>query len=771
MRKLTENKQKFWDFLLIALLILSGLIFFSKILFFKKSLFGSDFVLYFYPIKNFVYDYFWTEGSLPFWNPYLFSGTPFIANIQASMFYPLGFLYYLIPPEFAYLYSTILHCILGSIFMYIFMRTISVSPSGAFLSAFIFTFNGYFMAHLYAGHLSFVQNYIWIPLIFLLFYRFVQTMRFKYAIITGLVLGVQILGGFPQIAFYTILGILAFGLFHGVLFLKDRSFKYALKLVIGLGVAICTGGALSAIQILPTWEFINLSTRAGGVNYAFATHDSLHPKELLSFLIPDIFGNVVDGTYWRSLEGTHFWETCGYVGIIPFFLIFFKTRDNSLSLVRFFFIILVIVSLFLALGKFNPLYPVIYKLPGFNSFRIPAQIIFLYVFGMSVISGMGLTRWSEEDLLLTKGFVVFLTSVGIILLFFLVSLHHLHYYFFSNLFKYFAEGPIRHVNFDNLYGRMRTGVDRAGLLFFASALLFLMKKNKSVGHRLFGAIVIAILMLDLGLFSIQFIKSYEFVVHPDKQHIINQLNRNPSQGRVVTLTQQFKPNDGLTHRFPSVLGYDPLILKRYVYFIQASQNRLRENHVVNLSWVQEPGVKLMQMLNVTQVVKRNQIDSIERSIPYATFVNKKVISSSDEILSFMKGKNFNPSKMVVLESEYPHQLIDRFKGEKYIGSFSVIEYENEKIRIKTTVDQPGYLVLSEIYYPGWKAKVDGEEVPILPGNYLFRVIPLEKGDHEVHLYFVSWSFRVGLLITILTLAGSLCFILRERKDGHSSNLL
>ena len=617
------------------------------------------------------------------------------------------------------------------------------------------------MAHLYAGHLSFVQSYIWIPLIFLLLYRFIQTMAFKYALISGLMLGIQILGGFPQIAFYTILGILAFGFFHGVLFLKSRSLKNALRLVMGLGVIICAGGALSAIQILPTLKFINLSTRAGGVSYAFATYDSLHPKELLSFLIPDIFGNVVDGTYWRSREGTHFWETCGYVGIIPFFLIFFKTRDSSLTLVRFFFIILVIVSLFLALGKFNPLYPVIYKLPGFNSFRIPAQIIFLYVFGMAVMSGIGLTHWYEKDLLLTKGFVIFLTSVGIILLFFLVTLHHLHYYFFSNLFKYFAEGSIRHVNFDNLYGRMRTGVDRVGLLFFASTLLFLMKKNKRIGHRLFGVLVVAILMLDLSLFGIQFIKSYEFVVHPDKQHIINQLNRNPSQGRVVTLTQQFKPNDGLTHRFPSVLGYDPLILKRYVYFIQASQNRLRENHVVNLRWVQEPGVKLMQMLHVSQVVKGNQIASIENSVPYAILVPKHVIKSSDKIISFMKEKNFNPHEMVVLETGYPWQGIDGIKGEEFKASCSVIEYENEKIRIKTSADHPGFLVLSEIYYPGWIAKVDGEKVPILRGNYLFRVIPLEKGEHEVHLYFVSWSFRIGAIISVLTFICLLFFIWKK----------
>lgn len=489
------------EFIPVPILILSVLVFFAKIIISGDSLFGHDFIFAFYPWKKFIYDYVWSHGTLPFWNPYLFSGSPFIADIQASMFYPLGFLYYIIPPEFAYLYSTILHSCLGSIFMYLFMRSLSVSRRGAFLSAFIFTFNGYFMAHLYAGHLSFVQAYIWIPLVFYFLYRFTQTIRFYWAVSAGLTLGIQILGGFPQLSFYTILAIMGFGFYFITISFKNHPIKMVFNIGLGLIIIVCIGFGLSAVQLLPTLEFTRLSTRAGGLDYAFATYDSLNPKELLSFLIPDIFGNVVDQTYWRSQVVWHFWERCGYVGIITFFLIFFKTKDSSVKRLRLFFLILSLFSLFLALGKFNPLYPVIYKLPGFNSFRIPAQIIFLYSFGIAVMSGMGLTLWQEKAPLLTKGFVVFFTSVGIILLLLLVILHYFHYYFFSFLFENFTEGPIRHLNLDGIYGRIRSGVDKAGLLFFASALLFLMRKNRRIGQKIFGIFVISILMMDLGIFG------------------------------------------------------------------------------------------------------------------------------------------------------------------------------------------------------------------------------------------------------------------------------
>ena len=749
----------------ILLLIISVVLFFSKIIISGNPLYGSDFALQFYQWKKFIYDYIRIHGALPLWNPYLFSGTPFIANIQASMFYPLGFLYYLVPPESAYGYSTIIHCMLGSIFMYAFMRTLSVSRGGSFFSAIIFTFNGFFMAHLYAGHLSFVQNYIWIPLIFHLLYRFIQEINLKYAVAAGLIFGIQILGGFPQIAFYTILGILGFGLFHMVVFLKSNSRKNAFRLGLGLVVISCTGFALAAVQVLPTMEFTRLSTRAGGLSYAFATYDSLNPKGLLSFLIPDIFGNVVDQTYWRSPGEWHFWETCGYVGILPLFFIFTKTESPLIRRLRIFFIILILLSLFLALGKHNPLYSIVYRLPGFNRFRIPAQIIFLYIFGIAVVCGIGMHRMQEDGWQFNRGFVLFFAFTGILLLLLVVSLSFFPYHLFFHLFKNFSEGPITHINMGRLYDRIFFSIDKVALLFFGSALIIFIRKSRRLNLWAFNIIVLGIVIIDLFLFSGQFIKHHEFRTSPTNQNILAHLTRSPDQGRVVTISDLFTTNGGLRYRFPSILGYDPLILRRYVYYIQSSQGYQFDDHVVNLSGINNPGAKLLKLLNVNQIVIGRQVLSLDNKIPYANIVKNAVLKPFDEILPLIKSSEFDPHKMVVFEPEYRSKLFPQTKSETFEGSCSILDYDNESIRIKTSSNQPGYLVLSEIFYPGWQAKVDGEKAPILCGNYLFRVIPLDKGEHEVYLHFVSWPFRIGLVISLLSLAGSLWLIIRKSKDG------
>jgi len=757
-----QNKHLF-EIVFLSLLVLSVLAVFSKIIITGDSLFGMDFIFQFYPWKKFISDHLWSHGSLPFWNPYLFSGIPFVTNIQASMFYPLGFLYYLLTPESAYLYSTILHCIAGSVFMYAFMRTIPVSPAGSFVSALIFIFNGFFMGHLYAGHLTFVQTYIWIPLIFLFLYRFIQTNDYKNTVISGLLLGIQILGGFPQIAFYTILGVLLFGLYKSLYFLNNHRPKDAKRLGIGLFLILVLGFTLAAIQILPTIEFAKLSTRSGGVDYAFATYESLHPKELLAFILPDIFGNAVDQTYWRSQESWHFWESCGYVGILPLFLIFIRIDTHSLHRLRRFFLLLLLLSLFLALGKYNPLYPLIYKLPGFNSFRIPAQIIFLYVFGISVVSGMGMERMQDDGWRTNKGFIPFYSITGILLLCLLIGLILFPYPLFFHLFRTFAEGPVTHADLSGLYGRISASIYQGSLIFLGASLLFFVQKRKRLYPWILPVLFPIIVMVDLYLFGSAFVRPYQFVTSPEKKRVVEELMGSPARGRIVTFSDAFETNDGLQYGFASILGYDPLIIGRYAHYVWPEQGEIPVDHVVNLGGVRDPKEKLLQLLHLKRAVYEKKIVRLENKIPYAHIVSQAVIKPTEEIVSFMKSSAFDPLKMVVIEPQYKSKLFSPTEGGGSEGSCTIIEYQNESIIIRASTNKPGYLVISEIFYPGWRATVDGEKAPILPGNFLFRVIPLNEGEHEVHLFFVSWPFRIGILISLLTLTGSILFIFWHRK--------
>jgi len=291
----------------------------------------------------------------------------------------------------------------------------------------------------------------------------------------------------------------------------------------------------------------------------------------------------------------------------------------------------------------------------------------------------------------------------------------------------------------------------------------MMWKKRNLTPGVFKMVALTIVITDLYLFGAKFIKPHEFTTSPTKQNIVAQLNRNSSQGRVATMSELFKTNDGVLYRFPSILGYDPLILKRYLHYFQSSQNYHTNDYVINLSWINNPRAKLLKLLNVRQMVLGGQVTGLDNEIPYANIVNNAVIRPLEKILPFMRSDEFDPQRMVVFEPEYRSRLFPQSESKRFKGSCSILDYGNENIRISTSSNQPGYLVLSEIFYPGWHVSVDGKRVAMLCGNYLFRVIPLDKGEHEVRLYFISWPFRIGAFVSLLTLAVSLWFVLWERK--------
>ena len=762
-------KQTIQERVPLAFVFLCTLIVFGRLALTREALYGGDFALYFYPLKEFIRDHLLSQGSIPLWNPYQFSGTPLISNIQASLFYPLGFLFYLMPSDQAYGYTVVMHCLLGSVFMYSFMRTVSISRGGSLLSAFVFTFSGFFMGHLYAGHLTFIQNYIWIPLVFRYLYLFVHTRGLPFALAAGLVQGIQILGGFPQISFYTILGGLGFLCFHGVLSLRVRRWGEASRMALGAVVVLLAGFGLAAVQVAPTLEFSRLSTRGEGLNYAMATYESLDPKELLSFLIPDIFGSAVDQTYWKSRDVWHFWESCAYVGILPLWLAFVRTGEPSLRRLRVFFLLLIGVALVFALGKYNPLYPWIYRLPGFSSFRIPAQILFLYTFGIAVVSGIGLDQLQKGSWTWNRGFIPFTVLVGGLLAVLVIGLHVDPYRFFLNLFRGFSEGPVTHANLDGLYERVGRSIHTAVLLFCAASGFLMASRKMPPGSRAIPLIVFALVTADLLPFGSQFVKTQPLTTAPDKASLLSRLSGTPVQGRVVTMDPRFRTNDGLQYRFPSVLGYDPLMLKRYADYVLSSQGYPPDQHVVNLSGIHDPEAKLLKLLNVRQVVAEGRVLSVDPEMPYANVVRHVLVKPQDETLAYMKSDPYDPKKSVILEKEdTAHRSPGNLHKGPLVASCTVTGYASDRITLKTKSDSAGYLVLSEIFYPGWTAKVDGRKAEVLRGNYLFRVIPLEKGEHEVTVCFVSWPFRVGGMISLVTLVGSVCLLWLLRRRRHDA---
>ena len=160
-----------------AILLLAAIGFYWRILFTGgawKPAGGGDLVSFLFPTYRFAAASL-KSGTLPLWNPHLYSGAPFLADMQAGLFYPLNLLLFWVAPEFAYetlQWMVVLHVFLAGLFMYLCLRYLEpgrqIRVHAALAGAIAYMFSDLFIVHF--GNLNLVAVAAWLPLIFLLFY-------------------------------------------------------------------------------------------------------------------------------------------------------------------------------------------------------------------------------------------------------------------------------------------------------------------------------------------------------------------------------------------------------------------------------------------------------------------------------------------------------------------------------------------------------------------------------------------------------------------------
>jgi hypothetical protein len=326
-----------------------------------------------------------SRGELPLWNPYLFSGAPFIAGLQSAIFYPPNVLFLIFSTPLAINLSIALHCFLASLFTYLYARYVEICRSGATLSAVSFAYGAPYFLHIFAGHLPHLCTMVWLPLLFLAVEGFLKTSKLKYAVMGGIVLALQLFAGFPQ---YLVYSIIAVSVYFTMRMLMTHALRNMPSFLIGYAFLLITGILLGAVQWLPAAEFARYSFREN-LSYEWVSIFSLPPENLITLLVPDFFGNIVDAPYWGK---NYPWEMCVYVGAIPLTLavtaLVFDWRDRVIA-----YSAIAAVSLLLALGKHTPLLSVLYKfVSSFDRFRGLSKFSFVFAFAMAMLAGCGLAK-------------------------------------------------------------------------------------------------------------------------------------------------------------------------------------------------------------------------------------------------------------------------------------------------------------------------------------------------------------------------------------------
>ena len=413
---------------------------------------GVDAFTYFYPYRAYAAQEI-TAGHVPLWNPYLFMGVPFLANSQAAVLYPLNLALSWLQAPALLAGSIVIHVIVAAVGAYTYARhVLRISPLPALLAAGAFAYGGFLTGQV--EHVNQLNVSAWFPLLLLL-WELRRRWRWPALAGIGMVVGIGLLAGHAQSSYISVIGLIVYaalpalgGFVRAIRTCTPRRsrlvgvdsrlrgndmFRRAvaaslLRPALDLGVVVLLGAGLAAVQLLPTLELTRLSIRGGGLSYREAVAFSLKPLPGLlryTFLPP---WSETRGELATVFGGEFFSEYLAYVGTLPLLLcagLFVgevlravarhsRLRGNDIvplrrpgerhTILREAFLdqptlrvaILALTGFFLALGVYNPLYLLLYKLlPGFGLFRVPARWLLLYAFGTAMLSGAALQRASD----------------------------------------------------------------------------------------------------------------------------------------------------------------------------------------------------------------------------------------------------------------------------------------------------------------------------------------------------------------------------------------
>ena len=811
------------DILAVLTLFFASIFFFYDLFEGRYLLTERDLGPYFIPPR-----FFWVEslkyGDFPLWNPFQFSGQPFFANAQNAILYPLNGLFFLLPFDVAFNTIILLHFFLGGLFTYLFLKDLKVNSTGALISGLIFMLSGYLLS--VHSLLTILLSSAWTPLIMMFFRRAINGKGFKNGIFTAILITISFLGGGIEIVygnFFVLLMMVIFSPFPYIEFVQDKPRRYKFlyifpaywKRIRSLFIVSILFLSFSAIQLFPFLELFHHSIRGDGISYQEATIWSFAPKDTLLFFLPDAYGYWLDmKRYWTS----QCWLKTLYTGGLPFVLslIFFFApqpspllqpgdgiRERSLSPswkkdeVKGFgkdwklYLALMLFSLFLSLGKYNPLYIFLFKyVPFFNGIRYPVKFLYIFIFILSVTAGLGFQKLSEyskdgEGKRFKHLFIIFSLISGSLLLFSVLGHKEVEHFL-----------RLKGIDFPD-FNPLSINLHHAQRFLFYIALFFLLLR---VGYevRWKGWVkVLLLIFLATDLFgNMGFYGKEKTSDYFQKTKILEMISSDKGHFRVLTtekttsmdtfilidstlpllhLKEKHLPSMNLLYRLNNIWGIDVIRAKRvddlYRAFTSApsiSTNQLADlygiKYVVSVTPLE--GDLRFELIYARleglegkreNLLKENTIKLYKNRnpLPRTWLVKDYKVMDSNAILSVMTQKEFDPRKEVLLEETPPSLTLSRRGARVSGGEAEIISESNNRVQILTKSREDSFLVLSDTYYPGWKAFVDGKETKIYRADYTFRAIPLNAGTHRVEFVYDPISFKLGAGVTLLGILG--CF--------------
>jgi hypothetical protein len=784
-------------------------------LFAGEAFFWGTPLLQFVPWQQLAADV-WRSGHLPLWNPLVGCGAPLAANYQTAAFYPLNALHLVVRADVALSWTVALHLALTGWGMFRWGRSVGLDRFPALIGALTLEGSGFLVTRA-ALFPSIALIFPWLAVWLWRGERLVQTARLRDALWLGLALGLGLLAGHAQTAFYGGLILAAYLLLRTLqeVQVTTRESKtsnrasrvWALRLVVRVAFlffSLVLGLALAAVQLLPTAEFLMQSHRSTGVSDNLAMTYSFWPWRLITLAAPDFFGNPGQGTYWGYAT---YWEDAAHVGLLPLLLAIGAViqavgaeaagsrkweagsrecetgRTGSVSYLASsasrstrsltgFWAVSAAMALVLALGRNTPVFPFLFRhVPGFDLFRAPARWLAVTTIALAALAGIGAQRWPSGHRGHRVGALA-ATVGGALLIGGLAAPRMI-----SDIPSTFGPATVRLGSTMILAGalallRRDTGWWQATVATFVAVDLL------TVGWSLVPTVHQSLYRGDAATAAVvrgerDQVRIY-WPTDPDnprgaydaqyrvKFDYLRFADFGPRDVRYWRGMREAQlPNAGMLDGVPSANNFDPLLVGRYADVLQAA--------------VETPDV--LGVMGVTHVASdrawsggepAHSTDSVtfyrlSNALGRAWIVPEARGVDPDDTLEALTDPTFDPSTEVLLERGVAGQPGDPQEGVSVDGL--VLQDSPNCVTIRATADAPGYLVLADTWYPGWQATVDGEPAAMMRANHAFRAVQLEAGEHEIEMLYRPRLVLVGGVTTLIALVLLIFGMFASRREN------
>ena len=803
-----------------AILFILLLIFYHQIVFEGKTFQPPD-ALTSQSYQPFIKDAL-KHGTYPLWNPYIFSGMPSYASLSAAPLvnifdtiinYTLVGIRYLVP------LTPFMRIILNYLFLGLLIYLLLISFNANRIAALFSSISVIFLPQLVAftsyGHNTKFLTVVLIPLILWSVIQLLKKRNLLYFSITALAIGFQLLRAHVQVCFYTYLLIGIYFIYYAIIeYIETKKIGKILKSAGLLAGTVVVALLLSSILYISVYEYSHYSIRGGGatggLDYGYASSWSFSPAEMVTFLVPSFFG-FGGATYWGKMPFTDYPL---YMGIVVLFLagLSLVLRRDRYSI---FFGIVALFSLLVSFGKHLPiLYGPMFKLvPFFNKFRVPSMIHILLDLSIVIMAGLGLhyliklketgdKAQVEKKYQSIKKYFYAWSAVGILILLVIVLGEGMVFNWIS------ASG--KRLSFDAqqvAYGMALKDSIVMLLMLGLTGFITLYYLNKKLNAEILGLALMLILVLDLWLVDFKIIDPKPAVNEDNffrKTDVVELLEKQQQPFRIfpISLGQPGEKPDNwyMYFKLQNIYGYHAAKLKIYqetleelkmpqLYLFKFLKQGTDEKgqRIVQLRNLNEVDPNLLKshqaflnMLNVKYLISTYPIPDTScqliwqgsaliyknnHALPRAFFVdNIKTLPAKKEIFDFIGSGQFDPAQTAILEQEPAFAIEPNPENQ-----VELVSYDIHNIKLKASVKSPALMVLSEVYYPaGWKAYVDGKQTEIYKTNYILRSIFLKPGEHEIEFVFKPTSFKIGLLISIITFLGLIvtmvCSVRKQKQN-------